>query len=113
MHTYFSCLSAHALSYACTLPLQCIAGLQDSQWLFPFKNLEFGEELGSGAFGVVRKARAYSLQPGEPATTVAVKMLKGERFSWSGSVDMHMRLPPHHYGPSTHTHIPVFHCDPV
>ena len=56
---------------------QCISGLQQSPWLFPYEKLEFQEELGSGAFGVVKKALAHSLQPGEPATVVAVKMLKG------------------------------------
>ena len=58
---------------------QCISGLQQSPWLFPYEKLEFQEELGSGAFGMVKKALAHSLQPGASATTVAVKMLKGNR----------------------------------
>lgn len=34
-----------------------------------------GEKLGSGAFGVVFKAEAYGIKPGEDSTTVAVKMV--------------------------------------
>ena len=63
-----------------TTHLQCILSLQQSPWLFPYEKLEFGEELGSGAFGVVKKALAHSLQPGAPDTVVAVKMLKGIMF---------------------------------
>ena len=57
--------------------MQCISSLQESPWLFLYEKLEFLEELGSGAFGVVRRALAHSLEAGEPATVVAVKMLKG------------------------------------
>lgn len=32
--------------------------------------------MGSGAFGVVMKARAYGIIPDEPVTTVAVKMVR-------------------------------------
>ena len=59
--------------------LQCISGLEQTPWLFPYEKLEFQEELGSGAFGVVKKALAHGLQPGEPATVIAVKMLKGNK----------------------------------
>ena len=57
--------------------VQCFCELERSQWLFPYKELKFEGELGSGAFGVVRKAQALSMQPGKPSTTVAVKTLKG------------------------------------
>ena len=33
--------------------------------------------LGSGAFGVVRKAIAHNIEPDKASTTVAVKSLKG------------------------------------
>ena len=55
-----------------------MSDLELTPWLFPYDKLEFQEELGSGAFGVVKKALAHSLTPGEAATVVAVKMLKGE-----------------------------------
>lgn len=35
-----------------------------------------GKQLGSGAYGVVMKAEAKGLIPGEPVSTVAVKMVK-------------------------------------
>ena len=70
------------------ISIQCIASLQQSPWLFPFDNLELQEELGSGAFGVVRKAQAQSFQAGEPATIVAVKMLKGEHNNVTGCGDV-------------------------
>lgn len=34
-----------------------------------------GEQLGSGAYGIVVKAEAYGISPGEEVTTVAVKMV--------------------------------------
>lgn len=40
-------------------------------------NIEYlGKQLGSGAYGVVVKAEAKGLIPGEPVSTVAVKMVK-------------------------------------
>ena len=35
------------------------------------------DDLGSGAFGMVKKAKVYRLSEEEEFTTVAVKMLKG------------------------------------
>ena len=70
-HSY---IAIHAVAY---FHVQCFCVLEQSQWLFPYKDLKFEGELGSGAFGVVRKAQALSMQPGKPSTTVAVKTLKG------------------------------------
>ena len=67
------------ISCCCIFPVQCFCELEKSQWLFPYQDLKFEGELGSGAFGVVRKAQALSMQPGNPSTTVAVKTLKGEK----------------------------------
>ena len=53
--------------------------LQKTPWYFPYERLEMREDLGSGAFGMVKKAIAYNIQPDEPSTIVAVKMLKGGR----------------------------------
>lgn len=57
---------------------QCFRELEQSQWLFPFKDLQFKGGLGSGAFGIVRKAEVLSTQPGKPPLTVAVKSVKGK-----------------------------------
>lgn len=73
-------------SCCCIFPVQCFCELEKSQWLFPYKDLKFEGELGSGAFGVVRKAQALSMQPGNPSTTVAVKTLKGEKKGLSISL---------------------------
>lgn len=54
--------------------MQCICELEEKQWLFSYEQLEFGEELGSGAFGLVKKAIAHNVRS---SVTVAVKMLKG------------------------------------
>ena len=66
-----------------SLTLQCIQDLHQSPWLFPFENLHFEGDLGSGAFGVVKKARAHSIEPNKPSTTVAVKMLKGNGYTYT------------------------------
>lgn len=58
------------------LHVQCLQDIQRSEWLFPYEKLEFGEELGSGAFGVVRKAVILDVCDGS-SKTVAVKTLKG------------------------------------
>lgn len=58
-----------------TLIVQCICELEEKKWLFPYEQLEIGEELGSGAFGIVRKAVAHDVRGS--SITVAVKMLKG------------------------------------
>lgn len=43
---------------------------------FPRNKLKLGKQLGSGAFGVVVKAYAEGILPGEEETAVAVKMVK-------------------------------------
>ncbi|XP_014207726.2 vascular endothelial growth factor receptor kdr-like [Copidosoma floridanum] len=47
----------------------------DKKWEFPRKQLKLGQQLGSGAFGVVVKAEAFGICATEPVTTVAVKMV--------------------------------------
>uniref|UniRef100_A0A7G3AU30 Protein tyrosine kinase n=1 Tax=Lutzomyia longipalpis TaxID=7200 RepID=A0A7G3AU30_LUTLO len=44
---------------------------------FPKENLEFGKNLGMGAFGVVKHAYAHGLDGGEEKTPVAVKTTRG------------------------------------
>ncbi|XP_050295851.1 vascular endothelial growth factor receptor 1-like [Anthonomus grandis grandis] len=59
-------------------------GLDDQAHLLPYKKdfefpkerLKFGKVLGSGAFGIVYRAEAKGIIPGEPTTTVAVKMVQ-------------------------------------
>lgn len=48
----------------------------DSKWEFPRERLVLGEELGSGAFGMVRQGSAIGINNRNDSTTVAVKMLK-------------------------------------
>nr|XP_014342109.1 PREDICTED: receptor-type tyrosine-protein kinase FLT3 [Latimeria chalumnae] len=48
----------------------------DLKWEFPRENLEFGDSLGSGAFGKVVKATAYGISKPGISVQVAVKMLK-------------------------------------
>ncbi|KFV20418.1 Receptor-type tyrosine-protein kinase FLT3, partial [Tauraco erythrolophus] len=48
----------------------------DLKWEFPRENLEFGQVLGSGAFGKVVNATAYGISNAEDSVQVAVKMLK-------------------------------------
>lgn len=55
--------------------------LEEKQWLFPYEQLDIGEDLGSGAFGVVKKAIAHNVRADAPAMVVAVKMLKGTSSS--------------------------------
>ncbi|KFB41183.1 hypothetical protein ZHAS_00008745 [Anopheles sinensis] len=47
-----------------------------SEYEFSLEKLTFGDQLGEGAFGVVRKAVARDIYVHEPSTTVAVKTLK-------------------------------------
>ncbi|XP_023245954.1 vascular endothelial growth factor receptor kdr-like [Copidosoma floridanum] len=47
----------------------------DEKWEFSRENLKLGEQLGSGAFGVVVKAEAFGICATEPVTSVAVKMV--------------------------------------
>ncbi|XP_036934621.1 receptor-type tyrosine-protein kinase FLT3 [Acanthopagrus latus] len=46
------------------------------KWEFPRENLELGDELGSGAFGMVVQATAYGINKPGISQQVAVKMLK-------------------------------------
>ncbi|XP_043082791.1 receptor-type tyrosine-protein kinase FLT3 [Puntigrus tetrazona] len=48
----------------------------DVKWEFPRENLELGNELGSGAFGMVVQATAYGISKPGVSIQVAVKMLK-------------------------------------
>eukprot|EP00075_Anas_platyrhynchos_P036242 XP_027325495.1 receptor-type tyrosine-protein kinase FLT3 isoform X1 [Anas platyrhynchos] len=48
----------------------------DLKWEFPRENLEFGQVLGSGAFGKVVNATAYGINKAGDSVQVAVKMLK-------------------------------------
>ncbi|NXG60544.1 FLT3 kinase, partial [Hemiprocne comata] len=48
----------------------------DLKWEFPRENLEFGQVLGSGAFGKVVNATAYGISDAGDSIQVAVKMLK-------------------------------------
>ncbi|XP_037613488.1 receptor-type tyrosine-protein kinase FLT3 isoform X1 [Sebastes umbrosus] len=48
----------------------------DLKWEFPRENLELGQELGSGAFGMVVQATAYGIKKPGVSQQVAVKMLK-------------------------------------
>ncbi|XP_061484487.1 receptor-type tyrosine-protein kinase FLT3 isoform X2 [Rhineura floridana] len=52
------------------------------KWEFPRENLEFGQVLGSGAFGKVVNATAYGISETGVSIQVAVKMLK-EKYSSS------------------------------
>ncbi|XP_066150406.1 vascular endothelial growth factor receptor 1-like isoform X2 [Euwallacea fornicatus] len=59
-------------------------GVDDQAELLPYdkkfeisiEDLKIGKQLGCGAFGVVMKAEARGIVPGEPRTIVAVKMVK-------------------------------------
>ncbi|XP_066251648.1 vascular endothelial growth factor receptor 1-like [Euwallacea similis] len=59
-------------------------GVDDQAELLPYdkkfeisiEDLKIGKQLGSGAFGIVMKAEARGIVPGEPKTIVAVKMVK-------------------------------------
>nr|XP_060626872.1 receptor-type tyrosine-protein kinase FLT3 [Anolis sagrei ordinatus] len=53
----------------------------DLKWEFPRENLEFGQVLGSGAFGKVVNAVAYGISETEVSVQVAVKMLKEKHSS--------------------------------
>lgn len=52
----------------------------DPLWEFPRDRLVLGKPLGEGCFGQVVRAEALGMNPAQPdqASTVAVKMLKGE-----------------------------------
>ncbi|XP_066477347.1 receptor-type tyrosine-protein kinase FLT3 [Tiliqua scincoides] len=53
----------------------------DLKWEFPRENLEFGQILGSGAFGKVVNAAAYGINETGVSVQVAVKMLKEKHSS--------------------------------
>lgn len=50
----------------------------DARWEVQRDKLILGDNLGQGAFGLVKRADARGLKPGQISTTVAVKMLKGK-----------------------------------
>ena len=75
MHAVVSIATLLLINTACWL--QYIRELEENQTLFPYENLELGQVLGTGAFGIVRKAIAYNFQPDGSSVTVAIKMLKG------------------------------------
>ncbi|KAF3840695.1 hypothetical protein F7725_006557 [Dissostichus mawsoni] len=54
----------------------------DPVWEFPRENLTLGKPLGEGCFGQVVRADAYGINKDspDPASTVAVKMLKGPLY---------------------------------
>ena len=71
------------LSLSPSLPLslspslsQCLQELHSSDWYVPYHKLSFEGELGSGAFGTVKKARIAGIKGGASDKVVAVKMLK-------------------------------------
>ncbi|KAJ3659798.1 hypothetical protein Zmor_011468 [Zophobas morio] len=47
----------------------------DKKYEFPVEQLKLGEQIGSGAFGVVMKGEAKGVFEHEPSTTVAVKLV--------------------------------------
>ncbi|XP_065210948.1 vascular endothelial growth factor receptor 1-like [Planococcus citri] len=55
----------------------------NKKYEFPKRNLEFGEILGSGYFGIVKKAEARGIVAKDVKTTVAVKMAKDHNDSLS------------------------------
>ncbi|KAK7087406.1 fibroblast growth factor receptor 3-like [Littorina saxatilis] len=48
----------------------------DAEWEFPRNRLIFLEQIGEGAFGIVKQATAYGIGRVPKASTVAVKMLR-------------------------------------
>lgn len=54
----------------------------DSDWEFPRDQLTMGKSLGEGAFGRVVKAEAQGILQQGIATVVAVKMLKGKKYTF-------------------------------
>ena len=55
---------------------QCLQELKSSDWYVPYHKLSFEGELGSGAFGTVKKARVAGIKGDTSGKVVAVKMLK-------------------------------------
>lgn len=58
----------------------------DRKYEFPIEQLTLGDVLGSGAFGIVRKAIAKKILSHEDETTVAVKMVKQNYDNEVGSL---------------------------
>ena len=50
----------------------------DRKWELPRERLKLGKQLGVGAFGRVLKGEAVGIKEDEPATTVAVKMVRSQ-----------------------------------
>ncbi|XP_019863318.1 PREDICTED: fibroblast growth factor receptor 3-like isoform X1 [Amphimedon queenslandica] len=55
---------------------ECLQELHSSDWYVPYHKLSFEGELGSGAFGTVKKARVAGIKGDTNEKVVAVKMLK-------------------------------------
>ena len=64
--------------YDCIVFSQCVQGLKTKGLFIPFHYLTLNDNLGSGAFGIVKKAELFETGSHGTFSTVAVKMLKGE-----------------------------------
>lgn len=53
----------------------------DQTFEFPRDQVQLGDELGAGAFGIVMRATAQAIIPNEVETVVAVKMVKSNADS--------------------------------
>lgn len=56
--------------------------LSNNPWEFPRNRVDLQVVLGSGAFGLVMKARAQGIKGCVGKMYVAVKIIKGKYFTW-------------------------------
>lgn len=69
-----------AYEYMLNVYTQCFQSLKTKGLVIPFHCLTLKDNLGSGAFGIVKKAELF--EPGSGTySTVAVKMLKGRSIT--------------------------------